>query len=70
MRHAIGGTDLGQLHEAVKREFLTLDERSAMFALRSPKWKAALSAGSRSFNMTDEQNGSDPFSRRRNLSGR
>ena len=27
VRHAIGGTDLGQLHEAVKREFLTLDER-------------------------------------------
>ena len=26
VRHAIGGTDLGQLHEAVKREFLTLDE--------------------------------------------
>jgi F-type H+-transporting ATPase subunit epsilon len=27
VRHAIGGTDLGTLHEAVKREFLTLDER-------------------------------------------
>jgi len=27
VRHAIGGTDLSQLHEAVKREFLTLDER-------------------------------------------
>jgi F-type H+-transporting ATPase subunit epsilon len=26
VRHVIGGTDLGQLHEAVKREFLTLDE--------------------------------------------
>jgi hypothetical protein len=26
VRHAVGGTDLGQLHEAVKREFLTLDE--------------------------------------------
>jgi F-type H+-transporting ATPase subunit epsilon len=26
VRHAIGGTDLSQLHEAVKREFLTLDE--------------------------------------------
>jgi len=25
VRHAIGGTDLGRLHEAVKREFLTLD---------------------------------------------
>jgi F-type H+-transporting ATPase subunit epsilon len=28
VRHAIGGTDLGQLHEAVKREFLTLDEQA------------------------------------------
>jgi F-type H+-transporting ATPase subunit epsilon len=27
VRHAIGGTDLGQLHEAVKRDFLTLDEQ-------------------------------------------
>jgi F-type H+-transporting ATPase subunit epsilon len=27
VRHAMGGTDLGQLHEAVKREFLTLDAR-------------------------------------------
>jgi F-type H+-transporting ATPase subunit epsilon len=26
VRHAIGGADLSQLHEAVKREFLTLDE--------------------------------------------
>ena len=26
VREAIGGTDLGQLHEAVKREFLALDE--------------------------------------------
>ena len=25
-RRAIGGTDLGQLHDAVKQEFLTLDE--------------------------------------------
>jgi F-type H+-transporting ATPase subunit epsilon len=27
VRHAIGGTDLGHLHDAVKREFLTLDEQ-------------------------------------------
>jgi F-type H+-transporting ATPase subunit epsilon len=27
VRHAIGGADLGQLHEAVKREFLNIDER-------------------------------------------
>ncbi len=27
VRHAIGGTDLSQLHDAVKREFLTIDGR-------------------------------------------
>jgi F-type H+-transporting ATPase subunit epsilon len=27
VRHAIGGTDLGQLHEAVKRDFLKVDEQ-------------------------------------------
>ncbi len=27
VRHAIGGTDLGELHAAVAREFLTLKER-------------------------------------------
>jgi len=27
VRQAIGGTDLGQLHDAVKREFLALDEQ-------------------------------------------
>jgi F-type H+-transporting ATPase subunit epsilon len=27
VRNAIGGTDLSQLHEAVKREFLTLSDR-------------------------------------------
>jgi F-type H+-transporting ATPase subunit epsilon len=27
IRRAIGGTDLSQLHEAVKREFLTLDDQ-------------------------------------------
>jgi F-type H+-transporting ATPase subunit epsilon len=26
VRHAIGGTDLGELHEAVKREFLKVNE--------------------------------------------
>jgi F-type H+-transporting ATPase subunit epsilon len=27
VRHAIGGADLGQLRQAVEREFVTLDER-------------------------------------------
>jgi F-type H+-transporting ATPase subunit epsilon len=27
VRHAIGGTDLGQLHEAVKHEFMKVDEQ-------------------------------------------
>ena len=40
VRHAIGGTDLGRLHQAVKREFLTLDAqekngRSVMTKLES-----------------------------------
>jgi F-type H+-transporting ATPase subunit epsilon len=40
VRNAIGGTDLGQLHEAVKREFLSLSEgeqsvRSVMAAMES-----------------------------------
>ena len=30
VRNAIGGTDLGQLREAVEREFLNLDEREQM----------------------------------------
>ena len=40
VRRALRGTDLGQLHQAVKKEFLTLDEReqsmhSAMMKLES-----------------------------------
>lgn len=40
VRHAIGSTDLGRLHEAVKREFLTFDAqeknvRSVMTKLES-----------------------------------
>ena len=31
VRNAIGGTDLGQLREAVDREFLTLNEREQSF---------------------------------------
>jgi F-type H+-transporting ATPase subunit epsilon len=27
VRNAIGGSDLGKLHEAVERQFLNLDER-------------------------------------------
>ncbi len=35
VRNAIGGTDLGQLHEAVKREFLDVDqqEKNVRFVL-------------------------------------
>ena len=40
VRHAIGGTDLGRLHEAVKREFLDVNEqektiRSALAKMES-----------------------------------
>jgi len=33
VRRAIGGTDLGQLHAAVEKEFLTLDEPRAERAI-------------------------------------
>jgi F-type H+-transporting ATPase subunit epsilon len=33
VRNAMGGTDLGQLREAVEREFLNLDEREHKRAL-------------------------------------
>ena len=33
VRRAMGGTDLGQLREAVEQEFLTLDEQRAKRAL-------------------------------------
>jgi F-type H+-transporting ATPase subunit epsilon len=40
VRNAIGGTDLGQLHAAVEKEFLNLDQReqsvrSAMSTMES-----------------------------------
>jgi F-type H+-transporting ATPase subunit epsilon len=37
VRRAISGTDLGQLHEAVKREFLTLDEHEQSARLVTAK---------------------------------
>jgi F-type H+-transporting ATPase subunit epsilon len=37
VRRAISGTDLGQLHEAVKREFLTLDEHEQSVRLVTAK---------------------------------
>jgi F-type H+-transporting ATPase subunit epsilon len=40
VRHAIGGTDLGQLHEAVKREFLTLDEQERKSSHRVAKMES------------------------------
>jgi F-type H+-transporting ATPase subunit epsilon len=37
VRRAIGGTDLGQLHDAVKREFLTLDKHEQSVRLVTAK---------------------------------
>ena len=37
VRRAIGGTDLGQLHEAVEKEFLTLDEHEQSVRLAVAK---------------------------------
>ena len=37
VRRAIGGTDLGQLHDAVEKEFLTLDEHEQSVRLVEAK---------------------------------
>ena len=37
VRRAIGGTDLGQLHEAVKREFLRIDEQEKILRVAVAK---------------------------------
>jgi F-type H+-transporting ATPase subunit epsilon len=42
VRQAIGGTDLGRLHEAVKHEFLTLDEREKTVRTAVIKMESAL----------------------------
>ena len=42
VRQAIGGTDLGELHEAVKHEFLTLDEREKTVRTAVIKMESAL----------------------------
>jgi F-type H+-transporting ATPase subunit epsilon len=42
VRQAIGGTDLGRLHEAVKHEFLTLDEREKTVRTAIVKMESAL----------------------------
>lgn len=42
VRHAIGGTDLSQLHAAVKREFLTLDAEERNLRAAVAKIEAGL----------------------------
>jgi F-type H+-transporting ATPase subunit epsilon len=42
VRNAIGGTDLGQLHEAVEREFLKLTEREESVRVVMDKMESAL----------------------------
>jgi len=42
VRHAIGGTDLSQLHAAVKREFLTLDEQEKKVRTAVSKMESVL----------------------------
>ncbi len=42
VRHAIGGTDLSQLHAAVKREFLTLDEQEKRVRVAVAKMESGL----------------------------
>jgi len=54
VRNAIGGTDLSQLHDAVKREFLTLNERKQNVRSVMAKMKAVLSAACGSFIMDNK----------------
>ena len=42
VRHAIGGTDLSQLHAAVKREFLTLDDQEKKVRTAVAKMESGL----------------------------
>jgi F-type H+-transporting ATPase subunit epsilon len=44
VRHAIGGSDLGQLRDAVKREFLTLDEQERKVRTAVAKMESGLIA--------------------------
>ena len=42
VRHAIGGADLGQLRQAVEREFLTLDDREKSVRTAMAQLESAL----------------------------
>jgi F-type H+-transporting ATPase subunit epsilon len=42
VRHAIGGTDLGQLQAAIKREFLTLDDQEKKVRTAVAKMESGL----------------------------
>ncbi len=42
VRHAIGGGDLGQLHETVKRQFLTIDQQERDVRLVIAKMEGGL----------------------------
>jgi F-type H+-transporting ATPase subunit epsilon len=42
VRHAIGGTDLSQLHAAVRRQFLTLNEQEKMVRIAVAKMESGL----------------------------
>ena len=55
VRHAIGGTDLGQLHDEIKKKFLTLDREERTGARHGREdGKRFRRTHSRSFNMGDE----------------
>ena len=54
VRRALGGADLGQLREAVEREFLTLDEHEQSVRSVLAKMEGDLIRRMASFTMTDE----------------
>jgi hypothetical protein len=54
VRRAIGGTDLGQLREAVEQEFLTLDEHEQSVRTVMAKLETGFLRRFATFNMSDE----------------
>jgi F-type H+-transporting ATPase subunit epsilon len=42
VRNAIGGADLGQLHQAIEREFLTLDDQEKRVRTATAELESAM----------------------------
>ena len=55
VRNAIAGTDLGQLHEAVDREFLTLDQQEQSVRSVMAKMESDFSVAWGNFTMNEDR---------------